>query len=138
MNTTSNNSSSNTSTSTTVPSNGIQQGGMPTINFEDMIHLSPKTMNTLNTINNVILYILIIAIIFFITFFSSNIETTYPDQFHSITQEPLYKIIILFIIILVSEVSVPLAILLAIAYLLMIYDVNLLSKINETFANKFY
>lgn len=117
-----------------------QQGGMPqiSIDFENIIHLTPKTMEILNIMNKTILYILIIIIIFIIIFFSSNIETIYPDQLHSLTQEPLYKIIILFMIVLVSEISLPLAILLAMVYMLMILDINLLSKINETFGNKFY
>lgn len=68
-----------------------------------------------------------------IVFWSSKADSNYPNSVHQITREPLYKLVILFLVILVSEFSLTLSILLAIFFLLMNADINLLSEVNEGF-----
>jgi hypothetical protein len=122
---------------TQAPTQG-QGGGTIPFDFETLININPKTMEMITIMNRMILYIFVIVATIIIVFFSSNIENTYPEQFHSFVQEPLYKILILFIIVLISEISLPLALLLAVLYLLMMFDVNSLSKTNlfETTTDK--
>lgn len=83
--------------------------------------------------DNLITYVFIILLWLIIVFFSTRAENSYPNHLHQYTNEPLYKLIILILIILVSEFNFTLSILLTIVFLLMISDINLLSEVNEGF-----
>merc|ERR1711988_410806 len=87
----------------------------------------------MNNNNFTVTYFFIILLMLVIVFWSSKAESNYPNSVHQITREPLYKLVILFLIILVSEFNITLSILLAIFFLLMNADINLLSEINEGF-----
>lgn len=76
-------------------------------------------------------YPILLACIFVITFFSTKIELEYPELLHEISEEPLYKFLVLSIIILTSQYSFSIALLLSIILIFTITDISVLSEINE-------
>jgi hypothetical protein len=65
--------------------------------------------------------------------FSSRIESIYPFEIQTIVHEPIYKLVFLFVIILIAEYNLALALLCAIVFMFMINDIALLTKVNEGF-----
>ena len=117
------------------PQNNLQQQQtiMEQINTLINLHMSSKTIEIISKTNTMIINILVFITTILIVFYGSDIKTNYPLIAHDLTQEPLYRLITFVVIILISRISVPLALLLTIFYLLVMLDVNLLNKTNETF-----
>lgn len=84
-------------------------------------------------IENILTYLLIVFLLVIIVIYSSTIESIYPSQMHKIANEPLYKLILLIVIVVISEYNLALGLLCAIVFIFMITDVSLLSKVNEGF-----
>lgn len=88
-----------------------------------------------NKIIEYISYIIIVLLIIIITFFSTNVEKTYPELLQDLTDEPLYKFISLVIILFVTRYNTVIGILLAIVFLFTISDIGILSSVSETKEN---
>lgn len=84
-------------------------------------------------IDKVLTYILILFLLIIIVIFSSRIESIYPLEIQNMIQEPIYKLVFLFVIILIAEYNLALALLCGILFMFMINDISLLTKINEGF-----
>ena len=84
-------------------------------------------------VDNFIIYIFIFVFWIVVSFYSSNAENSYPVRIHQYVREPIYKIVIGVLIVLLSQYNLALAILLMMVYLLMVSDINLLSDVNESF-----
>lgn len=83
----------------------------------------------------VLYYIFIITCILIISFFSTKIELEYPEILHEIADEPLYKFLIISVIVFVSQIDFTSALLLSIILIFTISDISVLSEINEKFTN---
>lgn len=81
----------------------------------------------------ILTHIVIIFLVIVLVLYSSRIETIYPSHMQKISQEPLYRLIFLLVIVLLTEYNLPIAILAAILFMFMIHDVSILSKVNEGF-----
>ena len=84
-------------------------------------------------IENILTYLLILFLLVIIVIYSSKIESVYPSQMQKIANEPLYKLILLVVIILISEYNLALGVLCAIVFIFMVNDVFMYSNINEGF-----
>jgi hypothetical protein len=84
-------------------------------------------------IENILTYLLILFLLVIIVIYSSTIESIYPSQMQKIASEPIYRLILLIVIIIISEYNLALALLCAIVFIFMVNDVSLLSNINESF-----
>jgi len=85
-----------------------------------------------NQVVEYISYLIIVLLIIVITFYSTNVEKTYPEILQDLTDEPLYKFISLIIILFVTRYNAIIGILLAIVFLFTISDIGILSTVSET------
>ena len=84
-------------------------------------------------IENILTYLLILFLLVIIVIYSSTIESIYPSQMQKIANEPIYRLILLVVIIIISEYNLALSLLCAIVFIFMVNDVSLLSNLNEGF-----
>lgn len=83
--------------------------------------------------HNYLVYFILFVLIFIIGFYSTQVEKSYPDFLQNLSDEPLYKFIVLCFIVFITQYSVPIGILLSIIFIFTVTDINLLSNINESF-----
>lgn len=84
-------------------------------------------------VDNFIIYIFIFVFWIVVSFYSSKTENSYPVRIHQYVREPIYKIVVGILIVLLAQFNLALAILVMMVYLLMVLDINLLSDVNESF-----
>lgn len=84
-------------------------------------------------VDNLIIYIFIFVFWIVVSFYSSKAENSYPVRIHQYVREPIYKIVVGILIVLLAQFNLALAILVMMVYLLMVSDINLLSDVNESF-----
>lgn len=82
---------------------------------------------------NHIVYFVLAVLVIIIGFFSTQVEKSYPDFIHNLSDEPIYKFVALCIIVFVTHYSFPVGILLSIIFLFTITDIGLLSNLHESF-----
>jgi len=82
---------------------------------------------------NHIIYFILFVLVIIIGIFSTQVEKSYPDFIHNLSEEPLYKFVALCVIVFITKYSLPVGLLLAIIFLFTISDIGLLSNINESF-----
>tara|TARA_B100001057_G_C22205103_1_gene702353 strand:+ start:120 stop:464 length:345 start_codon:yes stop_codon:yes gene_type:complete len=84
-------------------------------------------------VDNLIIYIFIFFFWIVVSFYSTKAENSYPVRIHQYVREPIYKIVVGILIVLLAQFNLALAVLVMMVYLLMVSDINLLSDVNESF-----
>jgi hypothetical protein len=82
---------------------------------------------------NYIVYCVLVVLVIVIGIFSTQVEKSYPDFIHNLSEEPLYKFIALCIIVFITQHNFSVGLLLSIIFLFTISDIGLLSNISESF-----
>ena len=82
---------------------------------------------------NYLIYCVLFVLVIVIGIFSTQVEKSYPDFIHNLSEEPLYKFVVLCIIVFITQYSFPVGLLLSIIFLFTISDIGLLSNISESF-----
>ena len=82
-----------------------------------------------------VLYVLLVALILLIVLGSSDAGQAYPVIVQEATEEPLFRLGVLLLLILASYQHISLGILLAVVFVFMMLHVPLLQKGTEGFSN---
>ena len=85
-------------------------------------------------VDNFIIYIFIFVFWIVVSFYSSKAENSYPVRIHQYVREPIYKIIVGILIVLLAQFNLALAILVMMVYLL-IENPIFISKSNKSVPN---
>ena len=72
--------------------------------------------------------IILLVIICIATFFSSNLSFDYPDFVHELLDEPLYKILIIGLLLFISTKSLPIALILLVIITLVMCNIPMVSE----------
>ena len=75
------------------------------------------------------------VLVLFISLYITDITTEYPDILHEIIEEPLYKFIILSIILYISSYNYQIGLLLTIMFVFLMINIPMVSEmeVNEKF-----